>query len=146
MPARYINNNPYVDGGIREVAPLSQAINDGATDIISVVCEPRDLKTMNFNSRDVIALMSRDMDIVTNETVNNDLDQCEEINQILKKYQGPHAEGPLKGKKHINLLDIRPDEPVKLDLENFNFLEIRAAMEQGWITAQKKRKKCDWLM
>ena len=145
MPARMINNEPYVDGGIREVAPLSRAINDGATDIISVVCQPRDLKKQKFNWKDVVGLMNRDMDIVTNETVNNDLDHCHEINEILKQFPEPHSDGPLKGKKHINLLDIRPEAPVELDLENFNPEQIRKALEQGWHTSQKARQNCDWI-
>jgi NTE family protein len=127
------------------VAPLRQAIDDGATDIVSIVCQPRDLMVQKFNWKNVVALMERDMEIVTNETVNNDLDHCEEINQILKQFPGPHQNGPLKGKRNINLLDIRPDKPVELDLEDFDINQIKTAMEQGWMTAQKARENCTWM-
>ena len=145
MPVKKINKQPYVDGGIREVAPLRQAIDNDATDIICIVCQPKKLQAKKIKVGNVVALMERDMDIVTNETVNNDLDHCDEINEILKHFPGQPTSGPLKDKRHINLLVIRPSEPVDLNLEDFNPKQIRRALEQGWNTSQQARNNCDWL-
>ena len=145
MPLRFIQKEPYVDGGIREVAPLSQAIKDGATQIICVICQPRVLSPRQSGWKNAVELMERDMDIVTNETVNNDVDQCQEINELLKQFPQLTDAGPLKGKRHIDLLEIRPAAAIELELENFDSDQIRQALKQGWETSRQARQNCSWL-
>lgn len=139
MPLRVINGNPFVDGGIREVAPLQRAIKDGIEEIFCIICQPRELKRKKFNHKIALDLMDRLMSITTNETVNNDIDRCLEINDVIKHISQPITKGPMKGKRDIKLDVIRPPEPVKLKLTTFTFDEIKKALEYGWSESQKLR-------
>ncbi len=135
MPVRMIREAPFVDGGIREIAPLSQAINDGATEIYCIVCQPKELNLSNFNRKNAIKLMERETAIVSNETVNNDIDRCFEVNEILRM-DGTNG---FKNKRHIDLTVVRPLESIKLDLEKFDTEQIRSAMKNGWERSQEER-------
>ena len=72
VPVTLIGKSPYVDGGVREVAPLKRAIDDGAQEIICVVCQPESLQGVSFLPGNLADFALRLMDIVTNELVNND--------------------------------------------------------------------------
>jgi NTE family protein len=145
MPARRIGRGLFVDGGIREVAPLERAIDGKADRIICVVCQPKDIGKQACRCENAVDLMNRDMDIVTNETVNNDLEHCLQINHILKSHPKMPAAGPLKGKRFIDLLPIRPSVEVELDLTAFDGARIRCAFEQGWNVSKKARKRARWI-
>lgn len=139
MPLTMIKNDPYTDGGVREVAPLNKAIDDGAEEIYCILCQPEDLRRAQFNSKDAIALGEQLMAIITNETVNNDIKHCEQINEILMDIPQPITSGPLKGKRHIILKVIRPFEPFDLDLVKFDSSKIQFALKYGWKTSQGER-------
>lgn len=142
MPLRKIGNTYHTDGGIREIAPLSQAIADKASEIICVVCQPENLTEEYFNTRSLIKLANRFMDIVGNETVNNDIKHCQQINDILKFYNiqpNGGANDPLQGKRQVKLQVIRPERPVEIALEEFNESDINKALVQGWEDSQQLR-------
>ena len=139
MPLRIIHNDPFVDGGIREVAPLKSAIDDGANQIYCILCQTEDTGQTDFNPKNPIELMDRLMGIMTNETINNDIRHCEEINDILAGVPHPVTEGPLRGKHHVDLKIIRPPEPIDLNLETFTSEKIEKALKYGWAESQKLR-------
>jgi NTE family protein len=145
MPARKIKSGLFIDGGIREVAPLERAIKENANRIVCVVCQPQKLEKQARRCKNAVDLMNRDMDIVTNETVNNDLERCIQINDILNWLPKKPAAGPLKGKRVIELLDIRPCSEVDLDLTAFDCNQIRRAFEQGWNASSSARKRAKWI-
>ena len=140
MPLRVINSIPFVDGGIREVAPLQRAIKDGVEEIYCILCQPKELKRKKFNYKNALDLMDRLMSITTNETVNNDIDRCLEINDVINHMSQPITIGPMKGKRNIQLEVIRPPKPVELKLTTFTSDEIKKALEFGWSESQKSRK------
>lgn len=139
MPLSMINSNPFVDGGIREVAPLQRAIKDGAEEIYCILCQPKELKRKRFNHKSALELMDRLMSITTNETVNNDIDHCIEINEILDQMSQPITSGPMIGKRNIKLVVIRPPKPVDLNLTTFTQEQIKKALTYGWNESQKLR-------
>ncbi len=139
MPLRVINGQPFVDGGIREVAPLNRAIEDGAEEIFCIVCQPEKLPRCQFNHRDAITLMDNLMGIVTDELVDNDIDLCRKINELLKQVPVPIRKKPLKGKRHIDLKVIRPQAPIDIDLQHFTPDQIDLAIEAG---RQQARQVC----
>ncbi len=139
MPLSIINNKSLVDGGIREVAPLNVAIKEGVKEIYCILCQPTEIKQNKFNRNSAIELMDRLMSIVSNETINNDIDHCIEINEILDFISQPITSGPLNGKRNIDLKIIRPPKPVELNLTNFTPEQIKAALKYGWDESQKLR-------
>jgi len=46
MPVSHIGNQPYLDGGLRDSAPLKIAIDAGATEIICIACHPEEMSAV----------------------------------------------------------------------------------------------------
>lgn len=127
MPVVKIGGNeklPYLDGGLREVAPLRRAIADGATEIVCIACHPKDLDGQSFHYGNLLALVDRVMDIAVNETLNSDLDWAELINEMAPEDGSPIAFGPLKGKRRMKLTLIRPQNPLAIDIQEFDTDDI----------------------
>jgi len=139
MPITMINNEPHLDGGIREVAPLKQAIDEGADNIICIVCQAKEIKGGKFNRKNIIELIDRLMSIVTNELVNNDLNTLEKINAYIIKSRKITKESILfADKRKIDLITIRPDETIDLNLEYFTADEIEKVIQAGRAKAAEK--------
>ena len=130
MPITWIKDEPFVDGGIREVAPLKRACNEGAENIVSIVCQPEKEKSMSFNPGDLFVLSERLMDIVTNELVNNDLKRFHSVNEVVLEHKSL-LDGPLAGKRHIPIVHIRPESTIELNLETFTSAEIEKVLMMG---------------
>ncbi|MDD5571264.1 MAG: patatin-like phospholipase family protein, partial [Bacteroidales bacterium] len=132
MPAVNIGGNeskPFLDGGLREVAPLKPAIEAGCDEIICISCHAEELSAEAFNYKNIMRLSERAMDIVVNENVNNDIAYCKRINMFCGDYDS------FMGYRKINLKVIRPNAPINLDLQNFNTKDIQALIELGYQTA-----------
>ncbi|MBN1479283.1 patatin-like phospholipase family protein [candidate division KSB1 bacterium] len=145
MPLRYLGEHAYTDGGIREVAPLKRAIKDGATDIVAILCSPEDFTTADDNWYKPTNLMERFMAIVTHEICSNDIQNCLEINELLRQVRHVSTISSLANKKHINVVPIYPASPVKIDLEDFTTKDIEIAIQQGWDTVVTVRESADTL-
>ncbi len=131
MPITVIGGQPFWDGGIREVAPLKKAIDDGATKIICIACDP--LKTGSARiSGNIMELGNRLMEIVVNELVNDDIKVFERVNQMAG------TPGPDKNHRKVNLTVIRPTQPLDIDLESFTEADISEALEAGHAAAKGK--------
>lgn len=130
MPLRVVGAEPFYDGGVRDYAPLKQAIDLGAGRIVAVICRPERVSPVgpDFNLGDALDLVSRVVDIVTNEIVQNDLEWFLEVNRYVR--QG--LDHPLlAGKRFIPILVIRPAEPLRLSLDDFTPADIDRLIEQG---------------
>ncbi len=161
MPHVTILNAPFVDGGVREVAPLGKAIEDGATEIACICCLPRKLEGVAFRPGNLMEFALRLMDVITNELINNDLDRFEQINTWVRTYQteaerlekalpageleavAPEGvanlfpELPFHEWRIIPLTLIRPENEVVLDLLHFTPQDIAEVLQQGRSVAQK---------
>jgi NTE family protein len=137
MPISIIGNEPFLDGGLREVAPLRAAIEDKADEIICIVCQSKDVGGASFNRKKILELVDRLMDIVTNELVSNDIDQFLFINKHTPEDGSPQAHGPFGEKRHIPIKVIRPDKPLALSLEDFTPKDIDNALRAGRAAATR---------
>ena len=133
----YIDNQPYLDGGLRDSAPLRTAIKKGATEIICVLCHSKELEDKLFNPGNLMELGDRIASIHSNETVNNDIEYAEYCNQFLPEDGSPKSDEPFKGYRKIKITTIRPDTEVMLNLENFTSKDIINVMDSGYATAHK---------
>jgi len=141
MPVARVAGQPLVDGGIRDVAALKPAIKDGMDEVICVLCQPRDLSGAQINVGDLRQFTERIMDIVINETVNNDIEWAEFINEHAPDDGRPVESGPLQGYRRVPVTVIRPSGPLDIDLESFNRNDIRRIFEEGRGAAQNEMKK-----
>lgn len=112
----------FLDGGLRVVAPIHEAIRDGAKEIVLIACHAQQLHTgENFNSRNLISLIDRVKDVTVNQIVNNDIQWAES-----------YAERSILRGNPIKLTIIRPDEPLQLNLQRFTSLDITSLILDGY--------------
>lgn len=129
MPAIQIggdHRNAYMDGGLREVVPLRKAIEDGATEIYCVATHPKHRPMEPFNYRSFFSLIERIKDITVNQFENSDIEWAENYTTNYLSIGGFNVS------KKIKLTVLRPDEPLHLELTNFNSDEIKALIMQGY--------------
>jgi len=162
MPHVTIGKAPYVDGGVREIAPLSRAIEDGAEEIICIVCQPKELEGISFRPGNLFEFAFRLMDVITNELINNDIERFREVNEWVKTFNQmegdlekllsskdvAQAEGgsvreklaqlPFSKWRYIPITVIRPDNEVVLDLLHFTPEDIAEVIEQGRNIARRE--------
>ena len=129
MPAVQIGGDhrkAFMDGGLREVAPLRVAIEDGATDIMCVACHAKRIPGDAVNYRNLLTLIERVKDITVNQLVNNDIAWAERY--VEKEKIRGHA---------INLTVVRPTDPLHLDLLQFTSEDISKLLVQGYKAASE---------
>lgn len=63
----------YVDGGVRERAPLEVALLNGATDIYAVILAPKQHAPQEKRFEDVPGILMRTIDILTDDVLLHDL-------------------------------------------------------------------------
>ena len=114
MPVVKINGETrksYLDGGLRDVAPLQKAIQDGATEVVVIACHTEMIEGGDFDAGDLLALVDRVMDIAVNEILNADL-----------RMQ----------RSEVKLRIIRPKQPLSIDIQHFTKMDIRRMLEMGY--------------
>jgi len=129
MPYRLINQQPHVDGGLRDVAPLQHAIDKGAEQIVCICCHPKDVQNADLEWGNILKYIDRNMAIMTNETVNTDIAECQRVNELLKEFG---KTGSLKDKRSIELAVIRPEKSLPIHLDEFDQKDIKECFERGW--------------
>lgn len=122
MPAVEIEEQLYLDGGIREVAPVRQAIEDGATEIVLIACHsPLLYQPEDINTRNLITLIERVRDITVNQIVNSNILWAES-----------YVDRSILRGKPMKLTVIRPVAPLFLDLQHFNSDDISRLIIEGY--------------
>jgi NTE family protein len=137
MPISHIGGIPYYDGGLRDVAPLKSVIEKGAEEIVIILCQSEELTEKNFNTGKLMHLVSRIMDIVVNETVNNDIARMQDINCQVPKNLDIIKRGIHTGKKRIKFKIIRPQKELAVKIDKFNTEDIERMIELGKTTAEE---------
>ena len=109
----------YLDGGLRDVAPLKKAVADGGENIVCIACHMESIEGGSFDSGDLLALVDRVMDIAVNEILNADIREVMSMNQ------------------HLKIRAIRPPQPLTIDIQKFNKMDIRRLLELGYSIGQE---------
>jgi NTE family protein len=131
------NKMAFLDGGLRDVAPVRKAINDGADEIICIACHTRDMEAGYFPYGNLLALVDRIMDIAVNESLNNDLDWAELHNMV--EHEAISSDTSLTdGKKKVKLTIIRPELPLSIDIQSFDKEDIERIIEIGYQRGREK--------
>ncbi|MFH2055187.1 MAG: patatin-like phospholipase family protein [bacterium] len=132
MPSSMIGRTPYVDGGARDVATLHEAIADGATRIICILCQEEKMGAAAVDPGNLVEFGDRLMGIVTNETLNNDLQYAQLINELLAtgKLQ-PEDKGDGESYRQLDLTIIRPASPLNIELTDFDTDDIKRLIKLG---------------
>jgi len=136
MPVSMVSSQPLVDGGVRDVAAMKPAIEDGAEEIVCVLCQPRNLTGTQINCGNLLQFAERLMEIVVNETVNNDIEWAQYINDNTPADGTPAASGPMAGYRRVPLTVIRPGGPLNIDLTDFDRADIQRIYDEGRAAAR----------
>jgi len=121
MPVVKINGETrrsFLDGGLRDVAPIKKAVDDGANHIVCISCHMESIEGGHFDSGDLLALVDRVMDIAVNEILNADIKEVMISNTT------------------IDIQSIRPPQPLTIDIQNFNKMDVRRMLELGYQVGQ----------
>lgn len=127
------------DGGVRDVALIGKAIGDGADRIFCILCQTERVSTAAYDFGNLIQYAERLMEIVVNETVNNDLETALRLNALLPEDGSPLKEGPLSGKRRVDIRVIRPPREPAIGLETFAADDVLRCLEMGRDAAKELR-------
>lgn len=112
----------FLDGALREVIPIRQALQDGAKEVVIIACHAKAMYLREeFNPRNLLNLIQRIKDISVNQLVNNDI--------LWARIYAESAN--LKGDE-IKLTVIRPSLPPSLDLARFTSEDISRLIIEGY--------------
>jgi NTE family protein len=139
MPISHIGGIPYYDGGLRDVAPLKSVIEKGAEEIVIILCQSEELTEKDFNTGKLMHLVSRIMDIVVNETVNNDIARMQDINCQVPKSYNVIKKGIHTGKKRIKFKIIRPQKELVVKIDKFKKRDIERMIALGKIATEETK-------
>lgn len=148
----------YVDGGVREYAPVQIAIDAGATDIVCIALAPRDRGPAHESLDRLPGVLQRTIDLLSEEVGENDLRLAQlytqanrylqavrerlarELNlapaQIDSAFSPPSAVNPLAGTRAVSLRVIRPLRRLAGETLGFDPAEMRANLGYGFESAQ----------
>lgn len=117
----------YVDGGVRDIAPLKPALDAGCTTLTVLACQPATPSPWRYDGSPV-AILERTLGLLTNEILNNDLKVCASINARVRQ-------DLIRDKRQVGLRIIRPATALPLDIRDFTPALVQAAWAQGYADA-----------
>lgn len=118
-PVQIIKGQDYhVDGGVREIAPIAEAVAHGAKKVYAVILEPEELPTMPGEFNRIPKILLRTLDLMFAETRKNDVELA-------------------KANKHLDLTVIRPIQPLTSNSLEFVPEKMQAMMEYGYNRAKE---------
>ncbi|MCU0292972.1 MAG: patatin-like phospholipase family protein [Thermoanaerobaculaceae bacterium] len=137
MPLSMIGDRPYYDGGLRDIAPLKQAIDAGATEIVCIACQPLRSGAASFNRKNLLHLVDRVVTVMTDEILRNDLELASYINEYCPRDGTRVESGPLRGYRYIPIRIIQPAVPIEVQLDSFTAADIATMLDLGRYAARE---------
>jgi NTE family protein len=134
FPAVSWEGNEYVDGGVRNVAPLKAAIDFGCTTIYILHCYSLEMVAEEKKFKNLVNIGIRSFAIMYNEILINDIETCEKINQaVMSKTALPE-----KNYRIVDLIMIEPPVDQQFGFElDFSASRIAKNIELGYEIAKK---------
>jgi NTE family protein len=128
-----IDGKTWIDGGVKNVTPIAEAVYMGATKIDVLVCSPETTTEGYDPNSKTLKIAQRTIDLMSDEIMANDFNVIELINEQIKL-------GALPDKRHIDIQLIRPEFTLCKDSLKFDQDEIQFMMKTGYDLARKNFK------
>jgi NTE family protein len=135
----------YVDGGLRNVTPLGDALDYSPKEIVVVVLSQEEIEPAPYPN-DIIDVAKRSLtDITINEILKNDVDEFIRINDLVKQAEAVHLKlkkpkknpsDPDEYYKYCPMTVIWPPEPLG-DTLDFSQETIRWRYAKGQEAARR---------
>lgn len=154
-PAVDVDGHMFVDGGVREVAPVGAAIRAGAEKIYVIINSPKERRVNRKRYRNLLSVGARSIDLMLTEITDNDvrytlwhnraLSYIGEAKRKSRKFLNPPdmkdvfstEDNLFRGKRHVELFVIRPKEPLLSDGLTFDAEVMQKMREIGQSTARE---------
>lgn len=133
IPALCEDVNGWVDGGVREQTPLKQAILDGATKIIVIMCNPIKKNPDYDKKGSWIKNLLRSTDLLAHEVFLNDIQTCLYYNRTREN-----------GKREVQI-EVYAPEKLVLGALDFSQDKIGPAIDYGYEQAKKGPLSNDYI-
>jgi len=128
-----------VDGGVRNISPLGDVLDDDPDEVVIINCDPSDPPKRKKPFKNVLDIGKHSLEIALNEIVVTDVREFIRINknveEAAEKGVTLHNENG-KPYKHYEYKIIEPDEPLDDSLD-FSREATERSMEAGWKKAKK---------
>lgn len=128
FPAIELENEMWVDGGVRNQTPLKAAIDAGATAIDVIVTEPLDYIANNPKPKNALDVLMTSAGLMAMEVFINDIETAELINQLVRS---GHSD-----KREIPITLIAPENPLPGDLLKFDPVVSKELIARGFAAAK----------
>lgn len=133
FPAVSWQKREYVDGGVRNVAPLKQAIDFGCTSIYIFHCYSLEFVPEEKKIKNLVNIGVRSFAVMYNEILKNDINTVERINQAIR------AKATFPGKNYrllkINMVQPPVDQQFGFELD-FSPSKIAENIDLGYEIAK----------
>lgn len=125
-----INNDLFIDGGMKTISPIKAAIEMGATEIDVITTSP-DVRDKKFISNpNIIDIIRRAFDVATDKILSNDIELAIMYNRL--------AEAGLTNKVPIKLRILKPHYNLLDNVLDFNPDKIKEMIEKGYADAKSR--------
>lgn len=150
--------DPFVDGGVREYAPIQVAIDAGATDIVVILLSPRERGPARENLGRLPGVLQRTIDLLCEEVGDGDVKLAQlhatgaryvqAVRDGLVRDHGltpaqadaalapAAAQNPFAGKPAVSLRVIRPAQPLQGETLGFDPAAMQANLATGFQAAE----------
>lgn len=119
-PPHVIGGESFVDGGLRDITPLGDVVDRNPRRIVIITTEPRDKPPASMAPGNFIEVARRSLDIVLDETFQNDIRTFLRINRLVEQAEaeGVTLEAP-NGRPYrfFDHLIIEPEQPLGSGLD-----------------------------
>ena len=142
--------NQHLDGGIRDIAPLSIAIDHGARRVFAIALSPEEVEPTQKPYTWLLPIGARTLDLMTQEILQNDIKRARSINDALAAFdtlrqRAEERFGPeeatalfadalprsLAGKHALEISVIRPATPLTANPLTFDPDEMTEMLRKG---------------
>lgn len=129
-----------VDGGVRNISPLGDILDDDPQEIVIINCSPEAYNPLPAPPGDILKIGLRTLDILLNEIFRNDLQEFLRINALVKEADslGFKLHNPSTGKelKYFEAKVIEPKSPLG-DTLDFSQPAVQHSLHAGWERARE---------
>ena len=128
-----IDNDLFIDGGMKTLSPIKIAIDMGATEIDVITTSP-DVRDKKFiEDPNIIDIVRRAFDVATDKILSNDIELAIMYNKL--------AEAGLSDKKPVKLRIIKPHYNLLDNVLDFNPDKIKEYARRAYLKQKEKKQK-----
>lgn len=125
-----INNDLFIDGGMKTLSPIKLAIDMGAEEIDVITTSP-DVRDNKFiQNPNILDIVRRAFDLATDKILSNDIEIALMHNKLVK--------AGLSDKKLVKIRIFKPQFNLLDDIFDFNPIKIREMIECGYNDAKNR--------